>query len=587
MKVEEQETIIQGTPGSPGIAFGPVHVVARGFNAPEVYEIKPEQIPAEKERFKQALEVTKIELDALRHHIENLSGEDDGKIFDAHLMVLEDHTLINKVDKAIENRLQNAEYAFYAVMQTFLEAMRRINDSYLKERAADIDDVCQRVLRNFQLKDKGGDGDRPDHKHILVAYDLTPSDTASIDRNHVQGFATEQGSINSHTVILARSLGIPAIVGLEGAVIDIKTLADCILDGYSGKLILHPTEATVNDYRQRFELRRLARKQLETIRGDKTTTKDGHRITLSANIEFTNELPLVQESGAEGIGLFRTEFYLLEGGEMPGEMAQAEVYTQVAREMSPNQAIIRTLDAGGDKIPAEPLSHPEPNPFLGWRGIRVSLTRRALFKEQLRAILRASAHGKLGIMFPMVSGLREVLEAKEILKTAMDELVEEKVPFDPDIEVGVMIEIPSAALMAGEIAREVDFLSIGTNDLIQYTVAVDRVNPYVAHLYKPTHPAVIRLMEMTVSAARNQGIWTGVCGEMAGDLKILPILVGLGVNELSVGTHILPSIKKAISCLSQSDCAGMMEEVITARSSPDILTLTESMARRCYPELLD
>ncbi|MEJ6572702.1 MAG: phosphoenolpyruvate--protein phosphotransferase [Akkermansiaceae bacterium] len=587
MPVKEQETIIQGTPGSPGIAFGPVHVEARGFSAPDVYEIPEKQIPAEKERFNQALETTKLELDQLRSHIENLSGEDDGKIFDAHLMVLQDHTLINRVNKAISDRGQNAEYAFYAVMQTFLEAMRRINDSYLKERAADVDDVCQRVLRNFQQDEDLNSKDRPDHKHVLVAYDLSPSDTASIDRNHVQGFATEQGSTNSHTVILARSLGIPAIVGLEDAVIDIKALSDSILDGYTGKLILNPSEETVREYRKKAEKRRLDRKELETLREVETTTLDGHKITLSANIEFTNELPLVKESGAKGVGLFRTEFYLLGGGEMPDEMAQAEVYTKVVKELSPNQTIIRTLDAGGDKISAEPLTQPEPNPFLGWRGIRVSLTRKAMFKEQLRAILRASAHGKVGVMFPMVSGLREVHAAKEILQTAMDELTAENVPFDPKIEVGVMIEIPSAAMMAGEIAREVDFLSIGTNDLIQYTVAVDRVNHYVAHLYKPTHPAVIRLMELTVSAAKKQGIWTGVCGEMAGDLLVIPILVGLGIDELSVGAHKLPSIKKAIRSLSQANCSEMMKEVLIAASSPDISALSEEMARRCYPELLD
>ncbi|MBT8044605.1 MAG: phosphoenolpyruvate--protein phosphotransferase [Verrucomicrobiae bacterium] len=587
MQGNHQEKIIQGIPGSPGIAFGPVHVVARGFNAPDVYEIGEEQVAYQQERFRRALEVTKTELDQLRSHIENLSGEEDGKIFDAHLMVLEDHTVIDKVNKAIEDRRQNAEYAFYAVMQTFLEAMRRINDSYLKERAADIDDVCQRVLRNFTQGEDTAHVDRPDHKHIIVAYDLTPSDTASIDRKHVQGFATEQGSINSHTVILARSLGIPAIVGLEDVVLNTKSLSNCILDGYTGRLILNPTAETIRDYQGRAEKRKQARKELDTLREEKTTTRDGHHITLSANIEFTNELPFVKESGAEGVGLFRTEFYLLEGGEMPDEMAQTDVYRQVAQEVSPYQAIIRTLDAGGDKIPAEPLSHPEPNPFLGWRGIRVSLTRKALFKEQLRAILRASAYGKLGIMFPMVSGLREVLAAKDVLKSAMDELTQENVPFDPNIEVGVMIEIPSAALMAGEIAREVDFLSIGTNDLIQYTVAVDRVNPYVAHLYKPTHPAVIRLMEITISAAKEQGIWTGVCGEMAGDLNILPILVGLGVDELSVGTHKLPSIKKAVRCLSESDCAEMMKKVVVARSSPDITALSEEMARNCYPELLD
>jgi phosphotransferase system enzyme I (PtsI) len=587
MQFKEQETIIQGTPGSPGIAFGPVHVEARGFSAPDVYEISEDQIPVEKERFRQAMEKTKAELDQLRHHIEKLSGEEEGKIFGAHLMILEDRTLLNRVNQAIAERRQNSEYAFYAVMQNFLEAMRRTNDSYLKERAADIDDVSQRVLRNFQHDDDRNEVDRPDHQHVLVAYDLSPSDTASIDRKHVQGFATEQGSVNSHTAILARSLGIPAIVGLKGSVIDIKTLSDSILDGYTGKLILNPSAETVRAYQERAERKKQAQKELEKLREEKTTTTDGHRITLSANIEFTNELTLVKESGAEGVGLFRTEFYLLEGREMPGEIEQARVYTEVAESTRPNQAIIRTLDAGGDKIPVEPLAHPEPNPFLGWRGIRVSLTRKALFKEQLRAILRASAHGKLGIMFPMISGLREVLAAKEMVKISMDELHKENVPFDPQIEIGVMIEIPSAAMMAGEIAREVDFFSIGTNDLIQYTVAVDRVNPYVAHLYKPTHPAVIRLMDITVRAAKDNGIWTGVCGEMASDLLITPLLVGLGIDELSVGTHKLPSIKKAVRSLSQSECSEMMKEILTSRSSPDIATLSENMAKLSYPELLD
>lgn len=586
MHSEENEIIIQGTPGSPGIAFGPVHVVARGFAAPDVYEISKDHIPSEQERFAAALEKTKGELDQLRAHIETLSGEEEGKIFDAHLMVLEDKTLLERVNKAISERRQNAEYAFYAVIQTFLEAMRRINDSYLKERAADIDDVCQRVLRNF--KPDGDDGaDRPDHQHILVAYDLSPSDTASIDRKHVQGFATEQGSVNSHTAILARSLGIPAIVGLEGAVIDIKTLSDSILDGYTGKLILNPNAETVRKYQERAERKKQARKELDTLREEETTTSDGHRITLSANIEFTSELKLVKESGAEGVGLFRTEFYLLNVGEMPDESAQEKIYTEVAEATYPDQAIIRTLDAGGDKIPAEPLSHPEPNPFLGWRGIRVSLTRKALFKEQLRAILRASAHGKLGIMFPMISGLREVLIAKELLKQSMDELDKQNIPFDPNIEVGVMIEIPSAAMMAGEIAPEVDFFSIGTNDLIQYTVAVDRVNPYVSHLYKPTHPAVIRLIDITVRAAKDNGIWTGVCGEMAGDLMITPLLVGLGVDELSVGAHKLPSIKKAVRSLSQSECSALMNDILAAPSSPDITAISENMARLRYPELLD
>lgn len=587
MQVEDQEKIIQGTAGSPGIAFGPVHVVARGFSAPDVYEISEKQIPTEQARFEQAIETTKKQLDDLNAHIESISDDGTGKIFEAHRMVLEDPTLTKSVNQAISKRRQNAEYAFYAIMQNFLESMRRLNDAYFKERAADLDDVCQRVLRNFQYDTPQAAADRPDHQHILVAYDLSPSDTAMIDRSNVRGFATEQGSVNSHTAILARSLGIPAVVGLENAIIDTRTLSQCILDGYTGKLILNPTDETTRYYHDRADRKKRARKKLKSLRKKKTATSDGHRITLSANIEFTNELPMVKKSGAEGIGLFRTEFYLLEGGEMPDEHAQSKVYAEVAKATRPHQAIIRTLDAGGDKIPAEPLAHPEPNPFLGWRGIRVSLTRTSLFKEQLRAILRASTEGKLGIMFPMISGLREVLTAKDYVKQCMDELHQENVPFDENIEVGVMIEIPSAAMMADEIASEVDFFSIGTNDLIQYTVAVDRGNHYVADLYKPTHPAVIRLMDITVKAAKNHGIWTGVCGEMASDLMLTPLLVGLGIDELSVGSHKLPSIKKAIRSLSQAECAEMMNAVLPARSSPDILDISSEMAKLHYPELLD
>ena len=582
-----KEIIITGTPGAPGIAFGALHVVARAVNAPEVYHISDDLIPAEIARFERALETTKKELDNLRNHIENISGEEEGQIFDAHLMILEDQPLLNRVNEYITERHYNAEYAFYAVIQTFLEAMRRMSDSYLRERATDIEDICQRVLRNFKQSPLPHNDDRPKDHHILIAYDLTPSDVVSMDTQTVQGFATEQGSINSHTLILARSLGIPAVVNLERDIIDIPSLTQGILDGYKGRLILNPTEETLAAYQKKSERKRRARKKLEALREKKTTTTDGHTITLSANIEFTDELPAVKKSGAEGIGLFRSEFYLLGNGEMPDEDAQERVYTEVAKASTPYQAIIRTLDAGGDKISAEPLAHPEPNPFLGWRGIRVSLTRKALFKEQLRAILRSSAHGKLGIMFPMISGLRETLAAKEMVKRSMDELDKEGIPFDPNIDIGVMIEVPSAALMASEIAREVDFLSIGTNDLIQYTVAVDRVNPYVAKLYKPTHPAVMRLIDITVRGAREHGIWTGVCGEMASELLYTPLLIGLGIEELSVGSHKLPSIKQAVRSLSKNDCEEMVKEVLKTRSSPEITALSTAMAQSAYPELLE
>ncbi len=425
------------------------------------------------------------------------------------------------------------------------------------------------------------------HKHIIVAYDLSPSDTATMDRQKSIGFITEQGSVNSHTAILSRSLGIPAIVGLESAVMSIKSLTFIILDGYSGQVILNPSTATIAKYREIQRVKKQRESELDELKEIRTQTTDDRAIILSANIEFEHELTYVEKSGAEGIGLFRTEFYLLGAGEIPDENRQTRVYKEVAKRTQPHQAIIRTLDAGGDKLPAEPLPEPEPNPFLGWRGIRVSLARQGMFKEQLRAILRASAHGKLGVMFPLISGLNELLTAKDILKQCMDELDAGGVPFDPDVEVGMMIEVPSAALMAEELGKHVDFFSIGTNDLIQYTLAVDRVNKNVSKLYKPTNPAVIRLIDMTAQAARNNGIWTGVCGEMASDLNLTPLLIGLGIDELSVGTHQLPKIKKAVRSLHYEQCQELAKKALKCRFSNEIYTLTQDMAHSSYPFLID
>ncbi|WP_341403099.1 phosphoenolpyruvate--protein phosphotransferase [Luteolibacter soli] len=583
---DKQETVLQGTPVSPGIGIGPVHVVARGFSAPEVYEISEKDIPAEQERFKAALEETKGQLDELQERIKAISGEEESRIFEAHLMVLEDRAMLDRVAEAISTRRQNAEFAFYAVMQHFLEAMRRVPDPYLRERTADLEDVCQRVLRNFREEETPRHTE-PDGQHILVAYDLSPSDTAAINRRHVLGFATELGSVNSHTAILARSLGLPAIVGIEDAVLDIRTLTPAILDGYTGRLILHPSEETLARYREIQDRKEKVRLDLESQRDEDTTTTDGRAITLSSNIEFIDEIAFVQNSGAKGVGLYRTEFLLLDGEEMPGELEQSEAYTRLAKALAPHPVIIRTLDAGGDKLPVEPLTEPEPNPFLGWRGIRVSLDRPGMFKEQLRAILRASAHGKLAVMFPLVSGLGEVRRAKNYLKECMDELAHQGVPFDEMLETGVMIEVPSAAIIADLIAPEVDFFSIGTNDLIQYTVAVDRVNHHVAELYRPTHPAVVRLIKQTVNAAVNAGIWTGVCGEMAGDIRLTPLMLGLGVEELSVGPHQVPRVRRAIRALSHSECVAMADEALKTPLSPEIMNATVGLARKYYPELLD
>ena len=582
----EKEIIYEGIPASPGIAIAPVHVIARGFSAPDIYEIEESGVEGEQLRFKQALEVTKRQLIELQGRLEDLSGDNESGIFEAHVMILEDRSVVERVLRAIPNRLQNAEYAYYAVMQNFLEAMRRIPDPYLRERTADIEDVAQRVLRNFSNEgDKRPQG--PEATHVLVAFDLAPSDTASMNRRHVLGFATEQGSVNSHTAILARAFGIPAIVGIDGAVIDIITLTPSILDGYTGKLILHPTPETLERYRSLLVAKAKVRTSLDALRGAATKTVDGHPLTVSANIEIVDELPLVKNSGAKGIGLYRTEFLLLNGEDMPDERKQAAVYANLAKEMAPHPVIVRTLDAGGDKLPIEPLTDPEPNPFLGWRGIRVSLARPAMFREQIRAILRASAAGKVAVMFPMISGLSEVQRSKEMVRLCMDELEAEGIPFDRELPVGIMIEVPAAAICADLLAPEVDFFSIGTNDLIQYTVAADRVNPHVADLYRPTHPAVIRLIKRTIDAAANNGIWTGICGEMAGDIRLTPLLLGLGVEELSVGPQQVPRVGQAIRLLNHSECVEMANEALENRRSQGILDMSMLLARKYYADLLD
>lgn len=585
-KSKPKEITYTGIPASPGIGIAPLHVNARGFSAPEVYEITQDELADEQARFHEAIAITKKQLIDLQEKLETLSGDKESEIFDAHVMLLEDRSLLRRVSEAIADRLQNAEYAFYAVMQNFLEAMRRIPDNYLRERTADIEDVCQRVLRNFII-DEGSDHESPDGKHILLAYDLSPSDAASMNRRYLLGFATEQGSVNSHTAILARSFGMPAVVGLGASVIQVTALTPAVIDGYSGKLILYPTEETLAKYRALAEEKEKQQRELDAMRNVATETSDGRKLTLSANIEFIDELDQVTRSGAKGVGLYRTEFLLLNGSNMPDENEQEIAYTRVAKAVSPNLAIVRTLDSGGDKLPIEQHTEPEPNPFLGWRGIRVSLSRPQMFRDQLRAILRASHHGKIAVMFPLVSGITELLAAKEALMRCMDELEREGIPFDAKLPVGVMIEVPSAAICADLLAPHVDFFSIGTNDLIQYTVAVDRGNPHVASLYKPTHPGVIRLIQRTVDAGKDQGIWTGVCGEMAGDIRLTPLLIGLGVEELSVAPNILPKVGQVIRSLSFSDCQKVAQDSLQQTNSKSIMDITVAIARQAYPELLD
>ena len=577
------ERRLKGMPVSPGIAMGVLRVEARGCSSPVVRTILPTEMDSEWERFESALARTEEELNSLKARVEHLSGAHEAAIFDAHLLFLRDKTILNKLRKEFPKRMQNIDSVYYAVVQNFMEVMRHVDDPYLRSRVVDIGDVLQRVLKNMapsQSTPLCGDCTEP---CVLAAYDLTPSDTADLDPRKVAGFVTEAGSAVSHTAILARSLGMPAVVAVPNLVIDSRVGCQAILDGYHGYLILNPTEETLQHYRELQAEKERAYTALIDMKDLPAETTDGRRIRLAANVEFAHEYTAIQRSGAEGVGLFRTEFFLLGAGSLPDEEAQYEHYRKLVESCSPQEVIFRTLDSGGDKLPFEVLEEKEDNPFLGWRGIRVSLSRVEIFKEQLRAILRASAHGKVGVMFPMVSGITEVKDVKALLDECRAELRERGQAYDEHMRVGIMIEVPSAAMMSDVLARHVDFFSIGTNDLTQYTIAVDRVNFRVASMFRPTHPGVVRLMRQTISA----GIPTAVCGEMVGDINLVPLLVGLGVSELSVGAHLLPVVRYAIRHLNYEECRAMAEEALQAEDSYTIRGLSSDMAHRCYPDLFN
>ncbi len=582
---EHFERRLSGQPVSPGIAMGVLRVEARGCEAPVTRMILPTEMEAEWQRFELALSRTESELQSLKARVEKLSGATEAAIFDAHLLFLRDRTIMSKLRKEFPSRMQNIDAVYYAVVQNFMEVMRRVDDPYLRSRVVDIADVLQRVLKNMSpAEEKPGTRTLCEHcPCVLAAYDLTPSDTADLDPNKVLGFVTETGSAVSHTAILARSLGLPAVVAVPRLVMDSRAGQQVILDGYNGELILNPTPETRDYYRALQQEKDKAYQALVDMRDLPSETLDGRHIRLAANVEFAHEYDAIRRSGAEGVGLFRTEFFLLGGDSIPDEEMQYEHYRALVESCAPHEVIFRTLDSGGDKLPFEVLEEKEDNPFLGWRGIRVSLSRPEIFKEQLRAILRVSAHGKVGVMFPMVSGLTEVREVHELLEECRAELRARNLPFDENMRVGIMIEVPSAAMMSDVLARYVDFFSIGTNDLTQYTIAVDRVNYRVASMFRSTHPGVIRLMRQTINA----GIPTAVCGEMGADIKLLPLLVGLGATELSVGTHLLPLVRYAIRHLNYEECRAMAEEALQAEDSYTIRALSKALAKKSYPGLFE
>ena len=583
----QAEIRLQGIGVSPGIAWGPAEILGKALEEPEKTSIQRSEVDAEKARISLAMVATRDQIVELQRQIASDDGEDHASIFDAHLLLLEDSSVLNEVLRLCEAKLISIECAYFSVMKRYVDSLRKIADPYLRERAVDIEDVAGRVLKNLKWTEpSAGSEISESNATVILAHDLTPSDTVGLDRSKVKGFATEVGSATSHTAIMARSLGIPAVVALHDIPEECERSKNVLIDGYHGLVIVNPSPETLVDYEKLLEEERGILSDLEFFKGKPTITSDGNRITLSANIEFLDELKAVAERGAEGVGLYRTEFFYMSEKELRTEENQAQNYRTVAEATSSDGVIIRTLDIGGDKLYPELRDDPEPNPFLGWRGIRLSLDRAEEFRVQLRAILRASAHGKVRVMFPFISSLQEIQAAKEQIEISKQELREADIPFDEKIEVGAMIEIPSAVLVADHLAQEVDFFSIGTNDLIQYTTAVDRINDRVANLYQPMHPAVIGMIRETVEAAHRNDIWCGVCGEAAGDLVMTPIWVGLGVDELSVGSVQLLKTRKAISLLSSKECSELMTNLQHCGTEEMVKRRCLEIARSAYPELL-
>ncbi len=583
-KTSDAERIFRGTPVSGGIARGVVRLIGGSFDEPQLVHIPVVKVRTEIARFHAALESTRKELESLIARLDEESDRHARDILEMHVMVLDDSLIVDQVIASVTKERECAEFAYYSVVKNCMESFQRMPDAYLRERVLDIKDVAQRVLRHL-CGDKRADAGL-EVPAVCIAHDLTPSETVQLDRKYILGFAVELGSKTSHTAIVARSLGLPAVVRLHGLFEELHNGDDVLLDGDEGLLIVNPTKKTLSHYREREARTEKKEAALLAESSEPAVTMDGRRITVAANAEFVAELPHVKESGAEGIGLFRTEFMYLEDPDA-SETKLTKVYTQVVKAVSPNLVVFRTLDIGGDKLDPAYAGEIEQNPFLGWRGIRVSLSKRGLFKRQIRAMLQASLHGPIGIMYPMVSSVGEVLQANKILIECQEELKSEGVVFKHPVQRGAMIEIPSAAAISDLLARHVDFFSIGTNDLVQYTLAVDRVNERVSDLYQPTHPAVLRLIKMVVDAAHKSNVWVGMCGEMAGDVSLTPLLVGLGLDELSASSGQVAKVKHAIRKLNDVECHKLLENALMEEDAMKIHRKSLAFAKRSYQELMD
>ncbi|EGQ3959247.1 phosphoenolpyruvate--protein phosphotransferase [Staphylococcus pseudintermedius] len=565
--------IIKGIAASDGVAIAKAYLLVEpdlSFN-----NEKTDQPEAEVQKFNEALNNSKIELTKIRNHAEEQLGADKAAIFDAHLLVLDDPELIQPIEEKIKNESASAPQALTEVTQNFITIFESMDNEYMKERAADIRDVAKRVLAHIL----GVELPNPsiiDESVIIVAHDLTPSDTAQLNKQYVQGFVTNIGGRTSHSAIMSRSLEIPAVVGTKSISESVQQGDMVIVDGLTGDVIVNPSDDEIKAYQHKRESFFADREALKQLRDEPSKTLDGHEVELAANIGTPNDLEGVHNNGAEGIGLYRTEFLYMGRDNMPTEDEQFEAYKKVLESMEGKRVVVRTLDIGGDKeLPYLNLPE-EMNPFLGYRAIRLCLDQPEIFRPQLRALLRASAYGKLNIMFPMVATIQEFRYAKALLLEEKENLKQEGVEVSDDIELGIMVEIPATAALADVFAKEVDFFSIGTNDLIQYTMAADRMSERVSYLYQPYNPSILRLIKQVIDASHQEGKWTGMCGEMAGDETAIPLLIGLGLDEFSMSATSILKARRQIKDLSRTEMVQLADRALNCATVDEVVDLVKA-----------
>ncbi|WMZ78400.1 phosphoenolpyruvate--protein phosphotransferase [Staphylococcus pseudintermedius] len=565
--------IIKGIAASDGVAIAKAYLLVE----PDLSfsNEKTDQPEAEVQKFNEALNNSKIELTKIRNHADEQLGADKAAIFDAHLLVLDDPELIQPIEEKIKNESASAPQALTEVTQNFITIFESMDNEYMKERAADIRDVAKRVLAHIL----GVELPNPsiiDESVIIVAHDLTPSDTAQLNKQYVQGFVTNIGGRTSHSAIMSRSLEIPAVVGTKSISESVQQGDMVIVDGLTGDVIVNPSDDEIKAYQHKRESFFADREALKQLRDEPSKTLDGHEVELAANIGTPNDLEGVHNNGAEGIGLYRTEFLYMGRDNMPTEDEQFEAYKKVLESMEGKRVVVRTLDIGGDKeLPYLNLPE-EMNPFLGYRAIRLCLDQPEIFRPQLRALLRASAYGKLNIMFPMVATIQEFRDAKALLLEEKENLKQEGVEVSDDIELGIMVEIPATAALADVFAKEVDFFSIGTNDLIQYTMAADRMSERVSYLYQPYNPSILRLIKQVIDASHQEGKWTGMCGEMAGDETAIPLLIGLGLDEFSMSATSILKARRQIKDLSRTEMVQLADRALNCATVDEVVDLVKA-----------